>query len=64
MTYKMKLSAEAKQIKQVPEGFICNLTTYRRLFDFVKSEYLEDYKDWDDYSILEMIRIESKLARR
>lgn len=57
------LSTEAKQIKQVPEGFICSLKAYKKLFDFVKPEYLEDYKDWDDYSITCMIRQETKLAR-
>lgn len=64
MTYKMKLSSEAKQIKQVPEGFICSLKGYRKLFDFVKPEYLNSYKDYDDETINDMIRIESKLARR
>ena len=57
------LSAEAKQIKQVPEGFKCSLKTYRKLFDFVKPEYLEDYKHWDDYSICCMIKQETKLMR-
>ena len=54
----MALSAQAKQIKQVPEGFICSLKAYRKLFDFIKPEYLQDYKDFDDETISDMIRVE------
>ena len=57
------LSLEAKSIKKVPEGFICSLPTFRKLYDWVKPEYLNDYKDWDDESIKNMIRIENRLAR-
>lgn len=60
----MALTLEAKQIKVVPEGFQCSLKVYRKLFDFVKPEYMEDYKEWDDQSILDMIRVEGRLARR
>ena len=60
----MRLSNEAKAIKKVPEGWICSLKAYRRLFDFVKPEYLESHKDWDDETIFDMIRIETRLARR
>ena len=58
------LTQEAKEIKQVPNGFKCTLKAYRRLFDFIKPQYLNDYKDWDDDSILTMIRVENRLARR
>lgn len=56
----MALSAQAKQIKQVPEGFICSLKAYRKLFDFIKPEYLQDYKDFDDETISDMIKVEKK----
>lgn len=59
----MTLSAEAKQIKQVPEGFICSLKAYRKLFDFVKPEYLKNYKDFDDETINDMIKVENRLYR-
>ena len=58
------LSIEAKQIKQVPEGFTCSLKGYRKLFDFVKPEYLNSYKDYDDETINDMIKVETRLARR
>lgn len=58
------LSMEAKQIKQVPEGFICSLKAYKKLFDFVKPEYLNSYKDYDDETINDMIKVETRLARR
>ena len=57
----MALSAQAKQIKQVPEGFICSLKAYRKLFDFIKPEYLQDYKDFDDETISDMIKVEKRL---
>lgn len=60
----MALSIEAKQIKQVPEGFMCSLKGYRKLFDFVKPEYLNSYKDYDDETINDMIKVETRLARR
>ena len=59
----MTLSAEAKQIKQVPEEFICSLKAYRKLFDFVKPEYLKNYKDFDDETINHMIKVETRLNR-
>lgn len=60
----MALSEKAKSIKQVPEGWTCSLKAYRRLVDFVKPEYLESHKDWDDETIFDMIRVETRLARR
>lgn len=59
----MTLSAESKQIKQVPEGFICSLKAYRKLFDFVKPEYLKNYKDFDDETINDMIKVENRFNR-
>ena len=59
----MTLSAESKQIKQVPEGFICSLKAYRKLFDFVKPEYLKNYKDFDDETINNMIKVENRFNR-
>ena len=59
----MALSEQAKQIKQVPEGFVCSLKAYRKLFDFVKPEYLNSYKDFDDETISDMIRVENRLSR-
>lgn len=59
----MTLSAEAKQIKQVPEEFICSLKAYRKLFDFVKPEYLKNYKDFDDETINNMIKVENRFNR-
>lgn len=59
----MALSTQAKEIKQVPEGFICSLKTYRRLFDFIRPQYLQDYKDFDDETIYDMIKVESRLSR-
>ena len=58
------LSTEAKAIKKVPEGWICSLPAYRRLYDWVSPKFLNDYKDWDSESILDMIRLENRLARR
>lgn len=60
----MTLSIKAKAIKQVPDGWTCSLKAYRRLVDFICPEFLEDYKDWDDESILNMIKVETRLARR
>lgn len=60
----MALSKEAKQISQVPVGFNCSLKAYQRLFDFIKPEYLQDYKDLDDECIYDMIGVESKLGRK
>lgn len=59
----MALSTQAKEIKQVPEGFICSLKAYRRLFDFIRPEYLQDYKDFDDETIYDMIKVESRSSR-
>ena len=59
----MTLSAEAKQIKQVPEEFICSLKAYRKLCDFVKPEYLKNYKDFDDETINNMIKVENRFNR-
>lgn len=60
----MKLSKEAKAIKKVPEGWICSLSAYRKLYDFIRPEYLEQHKDWDTETILDMIRVETRLANR
>lgn len=59
----MALSEKAKAIKQVPDGFSCSLKGYRKLVDFVKEEYLDCYKDYEDQDIKDMIRIENRLAR-
>lgn len=59
----MKLSTKAKSIKKVPEGWICSLSAYRKLVDFIKPEYLESHKDWDTETILDMIKTESRLRR-
>jgi len=59
----MALSEKAKSIKQVPDGFSCSLKGYRKLIDFVREEYLESYKDYEDQDIIDMIKIENRLAR-
>ena len=60
----MTLIEKEKAIKKVPEGWICSLSAYRKLVDWVKPEYLDMHKDWDTESILDMIRYENRLARR
>ena len=60
----MALSEKAKAIKKVPEGWVCSLKAYRRLVDFVRPEYLEHHKDWDDETIFDMIRVETRFANR
>lgn len=60
----MALSEKAKAIKQVPEGFSCTLKGYRKLVDFVCPQYLDSFKDYEDEDIKDMIRVETRLARR
>ena len=60
----MALSEKAKTIKQVPEGFSCTLKGYRKLVDFVCPQYLDSYKEYTDEDIKDMIRVETRLARR
>lgn len=59
----MALSEKAKAIKQVPNGFSCTIKGYRKLVDFVCPQYLDAYKDYEDQDIIDMIRIETRLAR-
>ena len=51
-------------IKTVPEGFKCSLKGYRKLVKFICPQFLNDYKDFDDETINDMIRVETRLARR
>lgn len=60
----MALSEKAKAIKQVPEGFSCTLKGYRKLVDFICPQYLNSYKEYTDEDIKDMIRVETRLARR
>lgn len=60
----MALSEKAKTIKQIPEGFSCTLKGYRKLVDFIRPQYLNSYKEYTDEDIKDMIRVETRLARR
>lgn len=48
----------------VPQGFSCTLKGYRKLVNFIKPEYLHQYKDFQDQDIDDMIKVEKKLSRK